>query len=157
MSPHESIRELLALAAAGVLDAAGERAVRQHVRDCAACAAELESLRSIGESLGHLPCTAPSPELLARTRAVAEAELAARIETRWADILMAITVLLGWTVTFSVWVAWRVVTGGAPALMNTDWTEAARWLGVSTLLAWMTAGAAALMLGRRGRPNRSAS
>ena len=38
----ESIRDLLALSAAGLLDASEARRVAEHVRECGACAADLE-------------------------------------------------------------------------------------------------------------------
>jgi hypothetical protein len=157
MNLHESIRELLPLAAAGALEPAEERRVREHVRECPACAADLETLLALGDGLRHLPSVAPSAELLARTQALVTAEMTSRAEGRMADILMGVTALLGWTVTFTAWVAWRLITSGGPALMNSNWINVAVWLGGSTVFAWMTAGAAVLMLGRHGRLGRSVS
>ena len=71
---HEAVRELLALSAAGLLDAADERRVREHARECAACAAELESLSELAATLAALPAPPPPPDLLVRTQALLAAD-----------------------------------------------------------------------------------
>ena len=48
MSEHESVRQLLALSAAGLLDSGEERLVREHARQCARCAAQGRTARSAG-------------------------------------------------------------------------------------------------------------
>jgi len=69
MTTHETVRQLLALSAAGFLDAADERRVREHVRECAACAAALDDLAAVSADLCHLPTPVTPPDLLARTQA----------------------------------------------------------------------------------------
>jgi hypothetical protein len=69
MTPHETWREQLALSAAGLLDAAEERLVREHVRECPDCASELEAFGDLAAALSILPSPAPPPDLLPRTHA----------------------------------------------------------------------------------------
>jgi anti-sigma factor RsiW len=65
---------MLALSAAGLLEPSEERLVREHVHECAACAAELESLIRLAAGLGTLPAPQPPSDLMARTRARVAAE-----------------------------------------------------------------------------------
>jgi hypothetical protein len=155
MSAHESLHALLALSAAGALDTADERRVREHANECPACAAELDQLREAGASLRELPCELPPAGLVERTQALVVAELASRVETRLSDAALAAMTLFGWAVAFAAWVLYRLASGGGPALMETNWTSAAWWMAASTMVAWVTASAAAVLLGRRRRPERS--
>jgi hypothetical protein len=150
MSACDSMQELLPLAVAGVLEAGEERRVRQHARECPGCAAELEELRMVAETLGQLPCEGPSPELLVRTQALAMAELSRSSDRRWGDVLMGASAILGWAATLVVWSIWRVAGGG-----ESNWTNAAVWLGATAVIGWMTAGAAVVMLGRHVRIGRN--
>ncbi len=54
MSDHEHVRQLLALSAAGLLDPAEERQVREHARQCAACAASLDEFAALSAALSAL-------------------------------------------------------------------------------------------------------
>ena len=67
MSDHESVRELLALSAAGLLDPDEERLVREHARQCAACAAELDAYATLSAGLSALPSPQPPADLVRRT------------------------------------------------------------------------------------------
>jgi predicted anti-sigma-YlaC factor YlaD len=69
MTSHEQVRDLLPLSAAGLLEAAEERRVREHARECPDCAAELAALGELAAQLAILPSPAPPPDLLARTQA----------------------------------------------------------------------------------------
>src|SRR4051794_666905 len=89
MTPHDLMRPLLALSAAGLLDVTDERSVREHVRDCAACADELASLGALAEGLGSLPVPAPLPGLLARTQVRLAADREKR-EAQWLSIAAAV-------------------------------------------------------------------
>ena len=51
MTAHEETRSWLALSAAGLLDPGEERRLREHVRECAACAGELEALGALASGL----------------------------------------------------------------------------------------------------------
>lgn len=146
MSEHEAIRTLLPLAAAGALGAEEQRGLESHLRDCNLCAAELQTYQLIGQALARTPLP-PLPErLLERTRARILRQEAARFERRWSDMILACLMLFGWTVTLTVWLLWRVMTGGG-GLLDFSLRSMAMWLGGTTLLAWLTAGAAAILLG----------
>ena len=64
MSDHEHVRQLLALSAAGLLDPGEERLVREHARQCAACAAELEEFAALSAGLSALPAPQPPADLV---------------------------------------------------------------------------------------------
>ena len=75
MSDHETIRKLLALSAAGLLEPGEERLVQEHVRQCAGCAAKLDDYATLSAGLSALPCPLPLPDLLRRTNMLVAAEL----------------------------------------------------------------------------------
>jgi hypothetical protein len=52
---HEEMRDALAAEAAGALDADGRAALRAHLRECAACRAELDELREAAALMAHAP------------------------------------------------------------------------------------------------------
>ena len=97
MTTHETIRQLLALSAAGLLDAADDRRVRQHVQECAECAAALDDLAALSADLCRLPAPMAPPDLLARTEARVAAELAAQAGLRHGALLdvLAHAVIVG--------------------------------------------------------------
>jgi predicted anti-sigma-YlaC factor YlaD len=130
MNDHEQVRELLALGAAGLLDAADERLLREHTAVCAECRAELDAFASIAGILGALPAMAPPPDLLPRTQALMSAEADRREGVRLAAVsaVVAGTLLLavagalytlyGDTVMLA-WLAWSLipsVLGGGAVL-----------------------------------------
>ena len=67
MSDHETMRDLLALSAAGLLDCGQERDVRRHAMECPACAAQLEEFGSLALDLAALPAPLPPPHLVGKT------------------------------------------------------------------------------------------
>jgi hypothetical protein len=75
MSDHESVRHLLALSAAGLLDAGEERLVREHASQCARCAAKLDAYATLSAGLSALPCPLPLADLLRRTNTLVAAEV----------------------------------------------------------------------------------
>ncbi|HXB70048.1 MAG TPA: zf-HC2 domain-containing protein [Candidatus Acidoferrales bacterium] len=143
MTPHESTRPLLALSAAGLLDADGERQVRQHIRECPACAAGLAGLAAVAAGLTSLPSPAPSAALLARTQARVAAQLAARRDRISGVALGVAGCGCGWVVSLATWGAWDWL-GGNPAILI--------WLEFSAVLAGLTA---AVVVRRRRRAERS--
>lgn len=137
MTGHEELRKMLALAAAGILDASEQRTVEQHVRECDECRRELEILTGYSAGLGSMPQPVVPEGLVERTRLrVAEAGWAAA-ERRSRDLMLALLVVFSWVVGAGVWMAAREITGGAVSA-----------LVASTLLTWMTAGAAVVLLGK---------
>ena len=143
MTPHEATAPLLALSAAGLLDADGERQVREHIQDCPACAAQLNGLAALAAGLSRIPAPKPSPELLARTQARVSAELAGRRDRTSGVVLALAGCICGWVVSLGTWGLWDAI-GGNPAILI--------WLEFSTVLAGLTA---AVVVRRKRRIERS--
>jgi len=142
MSEHDTIRELLALAAAGALTPAEEQRVAEHLPSCIACLNELEAWRPIAGELRRLPTPQPSPWLAQATRARVEAELAEQAEHGWNCRFLTVVVAFSWLLTMASWPVWRVVSGRP-------------WIGlVFTALGWFAGGVAAVLLGVRRRGER---
>jgi len=146
MTTHETIRQLLALSAAGLLDAADERRVREHVHECAECSAALEELAAVSANLGRLPAPMAPPDLLARTEARVAAEMADRAGLRHGAILAVGAGLFAWMAALATWGVYRLLTGSA------GWLA---WLMLTTVPAYMAAGAVAVMFASRRRLERS--
>jgi anti-sigma factor RsiW len=149
MSDHDAIRELLSLAAAGVLEPDDERRVQQHVAVCDACRRELEVWQGYSRELVRLPAPVAPKYLAERTSARVLQQRAAAAERRWDDIVLAVLVLLGWTVSLVAWVVFRLFSGGMLSVVETSFVTILEWLGASTVFAWLTAAVAAVMLGSR--------
>jgi anti-sigma factor RsiW len=146
MTFHESIRELLALSAAGLLDPAEERRVREHLRDCPECAAQAHEFASLSQGLSALPAPVAPVGLVARTEARLAAEIAAETDRRHGAILAAAAGLLAWVMTLATWYCYRTLGGGVVG-----------WLAWSTAPAWVAAPVAAGMLRSRRCLERSVS
>jgi predicted anti-sigma-YlaC factor YlaD len=123
MTDHELIRPLLASSAAGLLDAEGERRLREHTAGCAACRAELEVFAQLAAGLRDLPVAPPPPGLLARTQAFVAADADRRQGARLAAAAagFAAILLLSLAVVLPVlaWIGWITITsllGAAAAI-----------------------------------------
>jgi predicted anti-sigma-YlaC factor YlaD len=141
MSDHESVRHLLALSAAGLLEAGEERLVREHVRECARCAAKLDDYATLSAGLSALPCPLPLPDLLRRTNTLVAAELDRRQGAAFAGgaaIFALVFVLL-------IGLALRIVAGDTAALVWLAWA----------LVSSVSGAASALVLASRRRLERS--
>jgi anti-sigma factor RsiW len=149
MSEHASIRELLSLAASGVLEPDEERRVQQHVAVCDACRRELEVWQGYSRELVRLPAPVAPKFLAERTCARVLERRAAAAQRRWDDIVLGVLVLFGWTVSLVAWVVFRLFTGGMLSVVESSFVTILEWLGASTLFAWLTAAVAAVMLGGR--------
>jgi anti-sigma factor RsiW len=149
VSEHASIRELLSLAAAGVLEPNEQRRVQQHVAVCDACRSELERWQGYSRELVRLPAPVAPKYLAERTCARILEQRAAAAERRWDDIVLGVLVLLGWTVSLVAWVVFRLFSGGMLSVVETSFVTILTWLGASTVFAWLTAAVAAVMLGGR--------
>jgi predicted anti-sigma-YlaC factor YlaD len=146
MTTHETIRQLLALSAAGLLDAADERRVHEHVHQCAECSTALDDLAAVSADLCRLPAPIAPPDLLARTEARVAAELAAQAGLRHGAILAVGAGLFAWMAALATWGLYRLLAGSA------GWLE---WLMLTTVPAYMAAGAVAAMFASRRRLERS--
>ncbi len=116
MNEHDTIRELLALAAAGALTRAEEQRVAEHVRSCVACSNELEAWRPIASELRRLPTPQPSPWLAQATLARAEAKLTEQAEHEWNRRVLIAVVAFSWLLTiasravFQTWISFAAFT-----------------------------------------------
>jgi hypothetical protein len=131
MSDHESVRQLLALSAAGLLDAAEERLVSEHARQCAGCAAKLDDYAALSAGLSALPCPLPLTDLLRRTNTLVAAELDRRQGAAFAGaaaiFAFVFVLLIGQTLRMVAgdtaalaWLLWAVISsvfGAASALV----------------------------------------
>src|SRR5438552_6300195 len=95
----EQVHGLLALSAAGLLDAPEARRVAEHVLECAACAAELESLGDIAAALGLLPAPHPPAGLVYQTQLA----IAAESDRRQGARLALAAGVLAWVIALATW------------------------------------------------------
>jgi predicted anti-sigma-YlaC factor YlaD len=147
MSAH--VTELLALAAAGALHPAEAVRVEEHVRECAACAAEAAAWRALAGALGKLPAAKPSRALVARTAEAVEERLAERAERAWNRAALGFLVAFAWTLAVLSWVIVDLVSGALAFSLERSIGSTAAWYAAYVVAGWMTAGAAAVLLGRR--------
>jgi len=151
MSEHESVRELLALASAGALEAREQRRVEEHVRECAACRRELEIWSGYAQGLRQLPQPAVPAQLVERTRSRLVHEHAAAADRRWDALVLGALALFAWTVGLTFWFVARLLTGGELIVMGANLVRFGAWSAGSTVLVWLTAAVAAIALGKRRR------
>ena len=131
MSDHESVRQLLALSAAGLLDAGEERLVREHVRDCAACAAELEGFAALTAGLSALPAPLPPADLLRRTAGL----MAAEADRRQGALLASGSAIFALIFVLLTAQVLRLLAGDSAALWWLLWAAITSLLGVASGLA----------------------
>ena len=153
MNMHESIRTKLALAAAGALPDDERRQVEQHARECEACRRELEVWGLYAQGLHQLPQPMLPPDLLARTQARILRQENPMHERR-SGVMFCALAAYSWVIAFSVWLIARAVTGGTLEVSGTNLVGVGPWLFTSWVLAWITAGAAAVTLGNSYRARR---
>ena len=148
MSEHESIRAILPLAAAGSLGLDEVRRVEDHARTCELCRTDLETWSAYAQGLRKLPQPSAPDGLMERTRARILQEHAIAAGRRRQSWLLGALVVFGWTSSLAFWVVARALTGGVFTVMGVNWVNGLAWSLGSTVLAWTTAAAAAIMLGR---------
>ena len=155
VTDHNKIREMLALAAADALEQNELGQVMQHVRTCPQCSAEMEQWQFLSRGLRQLPTPQPSPDLVQRTCARAEARVIAEREHAWNRRVMIYLVMFAWALTLTSWPIVRLVSGGLLSLLDPRLNQS--WLGFAglTSLVWLTGGIAAGLLARYQRRERS--
>jgi len=154
MSEHDKIRELLALAAAGVLTAAEEKQVAEHVRSCVSCSNELDAWRPIATELRRLPTPQPSSWLLQATLARAEAKLADEAEHVWNRHVIIFAVTLAWLLTIASWPVFDFVSPYFRSLLGPQFVHTWISFAAFTALGWLAGGVAAVTLAIRQRGER---
>ena len=147
MSEH--VHDRLALAAAGALDDAEARRVEAHLAGCAECAAEAAAWATLSGELRRLPSPRVSAALVARTRAAVEARFAARAERAWNRAAIGFAVAFAWTLAIGAWLLIDLLRGELALRLGGSLAPTAAWYVAYMLTGWLTAGAAAVLLGRR--------
>src|SRR5712671_4813477 len=121
----ESIRDLLALSAAGLLEASEARRVAEHVRDCVACGAELESLGDVAGALGSLSAPHPPVGLVYQTQLAVAVEADRRQGARMAVASGG----LAWVMALATWEVGSMFAAGGAIWIWTFWCAAAAGVG----------------------------
>ena len=146
---HDAIQAMLALYAADALGPGERRRVEQHSGSCDACRRELLAWDSYASGLTQLPQPLAPQGLMERTRMRIVQQREAAAARRRENAMLAALVVLGWAVSLATWTAIRALAGGSLVVLGANVVSGASWFLVSTVFAWMTAAAAAAMLGRR--------
>jgi len=147
MSAH--VTELLALEAAGALDADERARVAAHLVVCEACGREADEWRRLAEGLKRLPAARPSLGLVARTREAAEARLAERAERAWNRAALGFLIAFAWTLAVLSWFVFDLVAGGLALRLGRPVGPTFAWYAGYVAAGWLAAGASALLAGRR--------
>src|SRR5881397_2395004 len=85
---------------------------------------------------------------LLEERATAEAR-------RWNGFMIGVLVVFGWATGLTLWILVRVFTGAVLTVFGANLVSGLTWSLVSVVLSWMTAAAAALMLGKSRQMRRA--
>jgi len=149
MSGH--VTSLLPLAAAGALDPGEAFRVEAHLRECVVCRAEAAAWRDVAGELGRLPAPKPSRALVARTVEAVEERLAERAERAWNRAALGFLVAFAWTLAVLSWVVVDLVNGVLALRLERSVGSSAAWYAAYLVAGWLSAGAAAVLLGRRAR------
>ena len=148
MNEHESLKEILALAASGALDPLENRRVQQHTAQCEPCRRDLERWSLYTQSLQRLPHPPVPAVLVERTQARMLATHAAGVKYRRDARASAWTLgglaAFGWAGGFAFWLLVEAFTGIA----------ALEWFVASTAFAWLTAGSAVVIFAHSGKVGR---
>jgi anti-sigma factor RsiW len=157
MNQHDDIRDLLSLAAAGALDAAEQRQVEEHLRQCAGCRAELESWQRLTGALEALPTPQAPVGLVERTCRQLEQQVALQAERRWKRTLLVWLTLLGWASTLLTWPLFQFFGGRLGGIFDVS-SQAVNqmWFGY-LVVSWMISAVVAGLLGQRLRQSQEGS
>ncbi|MGH9326149.1 MAG: anti-sigma factor family protein [Terriglobia bacterium] len=154
MTEHDEIRELLAMAVAGVLTRDEEDRIAAHLRRCSACSKEMEDWQSVADSLRRLPTPQPPARLLPVILARAEASLVEQAEESWNRRVMIFVIAFAWLVTVVSWPVVRLVSGGLQHMLLVPQLNSWISFAAFTALVWLAGGTAAVMLSLRQRRER---
>jgi hypothetical protein len=149
MNNHESIRPLLAQAAAGILPKEELALVEQHAGTCPGCHRELELLRLYARGLQEMPQPVLPAGLMRRTRARLIQEQEKKAERRWKALTLGLLVLFSWASGIVSWLVVRTFTGGMLSVFGMNLVAVGTWSLMSAVVAWSTAGVAAIVMGKR--------
>lgn len=147
MSEH--VTDRLSLEAAGALDPDEAARVEAHLSECAACAARAAGWRALAEDLRRLPQAQPSPALVARTQRTVVWQLAERTERAWNRAALGFVIAFAWTLSGVAWLVLDLLGGALALRLGRSLGSTATWYAAYLVAGWVTAGAAAVLLGRR--------
>lgn len=153
MSEHESVRAMLALAAAGVLGPEEVRRVEQHAQECESCRRDLETWSVFTQGLRKLPQPSAPEGLVQRTQARILQERAHASDRRKSELMLGALAIFGWGTGWALWTLAGAITGGSLNVFGANLVNGLTWSLVSMAVSGITAATAALMLGR-GREGR---
>jgi hypothetical protein len=155
MNTHESIRNLLPLAAAGALGQQEQLEVEAHTRICEICRRELDAWSVYTNGLRGLPQPAIPADLIARTQARILRDREAAAAVRWNGLALCGLGVFSWVASVGFWLLVRELFGGRVEVLGTNLVSAGPWFFISFAVASITAAATALLLGNRGEIGRA--
>lgn len=126
MKEHIFVRDLLTLAAAGLLDDTEQRRVEAHLDHCEACRTELGEWALLAGALKELPTPQASPRLVIQTQRLLSHTAAAK-KHQANQLGLALLVMFSWMIVF--------MTVGFVRMFD---IPLARWLDVSSTTVWFT-------------------
>ena len=142
MSEHETVRDWLALSAAGLLEPGEERRVHEHAGACAECAAELEEYAGLSAGMRALPAPQPPDHLVARTAAL----LLLESDRRQGSYFAVCSAILVFVLMLAMGQTLRIMLGDQAAFV---------WMLGATASSLFGAAAALVLTAERRRNERS--
>ena len=157
MNDHDKFRDLLPLAAAGVLDAKEESQLASHVRVCADCAANLSRLQQLGEDLRRIPTPQISEAIVERSITLARIRLTQESDRRTERRIVTLVVVFSWMFVAISWPLAQLLAHGWQSLLGFSFEQGWENFAVFTAICWLAGAAAAVLLAtRRSRERRLA-
>lgn len=154
---HDEIRELLTLAAAGVLSAEEQKHVEKHLQECGDCAAEFAVWSRVTAALQEMPTPLAPMGLVERTRRTMERQAAVRVERRQQRWLFLWLMVFAWATTLLTWPVFEFFGSRFGGLVDLSWTHitaGGAWIGYMFLVG--TLGAVAVGLAGKRRMQETA-
>lgn len=146
MSEHDTVRNWLALSAAGLLEASEERQLREHAAQCAECAAELEQYAALSAEMRALPVPNPPAGLVTRTATLMLIEA----DRRQGSLLAGGAAILVFVMVLTLAETLRITVGDR---LGDGWGDRAAmvWMLYATLSSLFGAAAALVLTAARRR------
>src|SRR5439155_13142383 len=115
---------------------------------------KLDNLSCYTGVMRHLPQPFAPAGLVERTKARILREYAPSVPYQRNELIFGALALFGWMTSLAAWVVLSALTGGVLNLAGVNLLDTLTWFAVSTVLAWVTAGAAAVILRSHGMSRR---
>jgi anti-sigma factor RsiW len=126
MKRHNEIRELLGLAAAGILDPEEQLQIQEHLAHCAGCREDYNEWMLIADALRALPTPQAPPGLLLRTKRLVQAHQVIAANNPGGLLLPCLLLTFSW---ISLFLNYR--------LMRLIDITVAKWMDISTTAFWI--------------------